>query len=138
MAVDLDDRAVDHGELEVGVVGDGAENPLENTGPDPVPEPLEGRVHSRLRSNQWRLALIPELRRQVPSRAAGPRHPQHRLQEKPRIASSPAGVRRLPKAMRLNPHPLRIRQDHSRHALLPFGSLNQNLRTVGILNLNTP
>ena len=69
MAVDLDDGAVDHGELHVWIIRHGFENPLEDIGLYPVPVALEDGVP------------VAEGGRQVPPRAAGPRNPQYPFEE---------------------------------------------------------
>jgi hypothetical protein len=84
-----------------------------------MPEPLEHRVP------------VPEDLRQVAPWVSCPHDPQHRLDEQSRVPSRSARVRRLAKAMRLDPRPLRVCQDHSRHSLLPLESLNQNRRYMG-------
>jgi hypothetical protein len=42
--VDLDDRAIAHGEFQVWIARERVEDSLENIGRDPMPEPIEHRA----------------------------------------------------------------------------------------------
>jgi hypothetical protein len=126
VTVDLDDGAVDHGELHVWIIRHGFENSLENIRLYPVPVALEDGVSTAKGS------------RQVTPRAAGARNPQHRFKTHPVVPAGAAGIGWLAKAMRLHLCPLSITQTCANHPKLPFGSLNHISPDEGILNLNSP
>ena len=102
----LDNSGVDHRVLHVRLLRGRIEKSFENIGFHPVSKPLEDRVPAA------------ELGRKVAPGAAGPRNPQHRLDEPAVIRAAAARVRLLPPAMRFHFRPLGIAQHISVHPKL--------------------
>jgi len=106
MAMDPDDRGIDHRVFHVGLIGNGIEHALEHVGLYPIAEALEDCVP--LAKRRW----------EVTPWTAGSRNPQHRLREQSRIPSRPARIGRLAQAEGLHLLPLRVCQAEPVHAKL--------------------
>src|SRR5258705_4739776 len=106
VAMDFDDRGVDHGVFHVWRVGAGLEKPGENIRFDPVAVALEKRVP------------VTEQRRKITPRASRPHDPKHRFHEAAIVASAAPGVRRLTQTIRLHLRPLGVCQYESFHPKL--------------------
>src|SRR5258705_12186293 len=106
VAMDFDDRGVDHGVFHVWRVGAGLEKPGENIRFDPVAVALENSVP------------VAEQRRKITPRAARPHDPKYRFDEAAVVASAAPGVRWLTQTMRLHLRPLGVRQHESFHSKL--------------------
>ena len=106
VAMDFDDRGVDHGVLHVWRVGAGLEKPSENVRFDPVAVALENSVP------------VAEERRKITPGASRPHDPKDRFDEAAVVTSAAPGVRRLTQTMRLHLRPLGVRQHESFHPKL--------------------
>src|SRR6266404_6585229 len=106
VAMDFDDRGVDHGVFHVWRVGAGLEKPGENIRFDPVAVALENSVP------------VAEQRRKITPRAARPHDPEYRFDKAAVVASAAPGGRWLTQTMRLHLRPLRARQHESFHPKL--------------------
>src|SRR5882672_11501811 len=106
VAMDFDDRGVDHGVFHVWRVGAGLEKPGENIRFDPVAVALENSVP------------VAEQRRKITPRAARLHDPKYRFDEAAVVASAAPGVRWLTQTMRLHLRPLGVRQHESFHSKL--------------------
>jgi hypothetical protein len=106
MTVNLHDRRINHGELHIGIVGNGVENSFENIGFHPAPVALEDRVP------------VAQARRKVTPGASRARDPKHRFHKQPIVPSAAAWVTRLSKTMRLHLRPLGVCQYESIHGKL--------------------
>lgn len=76
--MNLDDGAVDHGHLHVGLIGQAIEHTIENTCARPIPEPAIDRVP------------VPEAGRQVAQWRPRARDPEHSLHEETKVAARAA------------------------------------------------
>ncbi len=99
MAVDLDDRAVDHRELHVRIIRQGVKNPLEYIAFDPIAKALEHGIP------------VAKTRRQITLRGAGAGDPQNRLQKQPPIPAGTTRVRFLAQTIRFNQRPLTVTEN---------------------------
>jgi hypothetical protein len=81
VAVDLDDRGIDHGILHVRLIRSGVEKTLENTGFAPIAVTHEHTVP------------LAELLRKVAPRAACSRDPQHSFNEQPIVVCTENSIR---------------------------------------------
>jgi hypothetical protein len=106
VAVNPHDGSVNHGVFHVGIAGDRLKYPFENAGFYPISAACEHGIP--VAKQRWQIA----------PRAARPRNPQYRLQEKPIIATRAARVSGLAKAVRLHKPPLLIGENESIHAKL--------------------
>src|SRR5260370_10675951 len=101
VAMDFDDRGVDHGVFHVWRVGAGLEKPGENIRFDPVAVALENSVP------------VAEQRRKITPRAARPHDPKYRFDEAAVVASPAPRVRWLYHTKRLHLRPLCVPQPQS-------------------------
>jgi len=100
---DHDDRRVDHGLFQVGLIRQRIEYTLENIGFLPIAEPPERRVP------------VAEPLGQVALRTARAHDPQHRLRKQPVVLPATARVAWLTQTERLDLRPLGICQNIAIH-----------------------
>lgn len=123
MAMDLDDRGVDHSKLHVRIIRYGVKKPLENIGLHPIAKALEDRV-----------PLAEKLGKVTP-RAAGAGNPKHRFNKQPIVGAAPSGITRLSQTMPLHFGPLGLGDDESFHPKLESrqtrdGNLEASVRSA--------
>ena len=97
MAVDPNDRGVNHGVFQVGLLRYRIEQALEYIRFPLIAKAFEDGVP------------LAERGRKVTPRAAGPRDPQHGLNEPPGVPSRATRIARLSQAERLHLRPWRVR-----------------------------
>ncbi len=128
MAMYFDNRGINHCVFHIWFITEPVENPFEYISLNPPPETPE------------RAVPVPKLRRQIAPWCVRPDNPKDSFKEKTRIVPSPAGRRCATRTERFNRTPLTIGEYKSAlvHSNLPFGSLNQKLDKLGILNVHGP
>jgi hypothetical protein len=106
MAMDFDDRGIDHRVFHVWRVGAGLEKPDENVRFDPIAVAFENSVP--VAEERWKIA----------PGASRPHNPKYRFDKAAVVASATPRVCRLTQAMRLHLRPLGVCQYESIHPKL--------------------
>jgi hypothetical protein len=101
VAVDLDDRGVDHGVFHIRIIREGVEEPFEDIGLNPIAIAFENGVP--VAKKRWKIA----------PRAPRSCNPQHRFHEKPIVPTAPPGIARLAQAQHFHLRPLGVSQNES-------------------------
>ena len=101
MLMDPDMRRVDEDVFEIGIIGQGLENPVPDALLGPAPEAC---VHA---------VPFAKFARQITPGGAGPRNPQDRFDKQAIVTRGGAGITKLARQLRRNPFPLRLVQDRA-------------------------
>lgn len=115
----MNDGGVDHGVFHIRLIRERIEYPFEDIAFDPIAKALEDRVP------------VAESCRQIAPRTAGPRDPQHSLQEHASVRTGAPGIARLAQTQGLNLLPLRIRQAKPIHQNLHVWKFESRLAHKG-------
>jgi hypothetical protein len=125
-----DDGAIDDHVLEVRVVRQGLEDPIEHASLDPSAKALKDRVP------------VPESLGKVAPRCPDTHNPKNRFDEKPVVRSRAARILNFSWKKRCNPLPLIITQYTTFQGHLLFGNLETNLcgieNALSFPNVNRP
>jgi len=119
MPVDLDDGAIDESVLEIGVLGEDVEYPIENPSQGPPAEALPHR------------APFAELWRQVAPWRPSPHQPQHGFDKQPIVLARATRITFLAGKKRRYPRPLLVTQHCTLQGCFPFSSLESSPLLLG-------